>query len=135
MIIRLIGVLIILALLLLAVVYVAKVYGEEKAKQQERREAKKVNGLSKEQARVAYLEIRRKWLDYTLGDAPEYFALSMNDTTIPEVDRFHKHMVLMQGNYGDLQGVKEFSNVFVAQTVMLQELFDAAVLAAKKKSL
>lgn len=134
MLIRPLGIIIILALIGFAVAHVIKLYREEQAKAQDKKSDNFALLKAIEKSRVEYLEIRRQWINYSLGATPSYYGNSMNDMSIPEVAQFQKLMVAMNEKYGELQDV-DLDASFATKTTALKAGFDRAVLEAKKHNL
>lgn len=89
-----------------------------------------------ESARVDYLEIRRAWKEfYVVSRHQEFYADAMDDMSIPEVAKFQRLMVPLNQEYNDLKNGTTTDETFVGKAVLLRELFDDAVRAAKKQSL
>ncbi|MBC9703886.1 MAG: hypothetical protein H9W81_02465 [Enterococcus sp.] len=135
MFIRSLGILIILILMGIAVFYIANMYRVEKAKHQEDKNSEFTVLKAIEKSRVRYLEIRKQWIDYSLGSTPAYYATAMNDMTIPEIARFQKLMVTMNETYNDLTGDVSLDTAFAVRTTALSEAYERAILIAKNESL
>lgn len=104
-----------------------------KPAQEAQKNAKKDNASILDRAKVDYLEIRHAWINLSVDSAKDDFGIAMEDMKIPEVAKFQKFMVTTNGKYGDLKGNVVVDAIFIQKATTLRELFDNAVLEAKKK--
>lgn len=118
----------------IAIWWLLKTYVFPAQKQQGEIKAVTVSSLNK--AEIEYLEIRRAWIGfYSNTKNREYYADAMDDIKIPQVAAFHRLMVAMNHEYGDLKAKKKLDETFVGKTEALRTLFDEAVAEAKRQSL
>lgn len=104
------------------------------------REANRISAEKKNELAIAgaiedYLKIRKTWVEISLNESHEFFMTSMNDMRIEEVNKFQKHMVAMNAEYGKLKDADKAvktDEVFVQKVVALRELFDDATIRTKQ---
>jgi hypothetical protein len=136
MIIRLVDILVIILIIGFSIWWLLKTFVFDPRKQAAETIKNTTEDAIKE-AEVTYLEIRKKWMGfYNLGKTQEFYAMSMDDISIPEVAKFQRMMVVMNQDYKDLtKDTKKTDQSFVGKVTALKEVFDDAVIAAKRHSL
>lgn len=134
MIIRILDLIFVLALGFGGLYYILKTYVFDPRKKAQQ-ELASTTESAVEKAEVDYREIRKAWVNFAIQEKEDAFASCMADMSIPEVAAFQRLMVSMNERYRGLTQGEETDAVFVQKVIALRQLFDDAVLEAKKKSL